>query len=186
MRIIFKSTLYKYFNRHFIDDRFVRENTVIPNNLMGVTRKACRKRRKYLSRASMLTARLYWMSKIAFYYKSDFEADEVFTIKNTLSIIKSGGTYAEIPYSKELYNKIRKVVHDAIKGKYLKSSMKLPLDEQSQERMRLASQTLLDAIEEFVHYNGNNHTLYDTPNSNMFTLEAGEGLINRINNIRNL
>lgn len=183
MRIIFKSTLYKYFNRHFIDDRFVRENTVIPNNLMGVTRKACRKRRKYLSRASMLTARLYWMSKIAFYYKSDFEADEVFTIKNTLSIIKSGGTYAEIPYSKELYNKIRKVVHDAIKGKYLKNSMKLPPDEQSQERMRLASQTLLDAIEEFVHYNGNSYSLPTTSNSNLVTLNVGEGIISQIRNL---
>lgn len=183
---MFKSTLYKYFNRHFIDDRVVRENTIIPNNLMGVTRKACRKRRRYLSRASALTARLYWMSKIAAFYKENFEPDEVFTIKGTLSIVKSGGTYAEIPYSKELYNKIRKVVHNAIKGKYLKNSMKLPPDEPSQERMRLASQTLLDAMEEFVHYNRNNHTLYDTPNSNMFTLEAGEGLINRINNIRNL
>lgn len=183
MRIIFKSTLYKYFNRHFIDDRFVRENTVIPNNLMGVTRKACRKRRKYLSRASMLTARLYWMSKIAFYYKGDFEADEVFIINSTLSRIKSGDTYSEIPYSKELYNKVRKVVHNAIKGKYLKNSMKLPPDEQSQERMRLISQTLLDAIEEFVYYNGNNYTLYDTPNSNMPALRVGEGIISQIRNL---
>lgn len=182
MRIIFKSTLYKYFNRHFIDDRFVRENTIIPDSLLGVTRKACRKRRKYLSRASALTASLYWMSKIAAFYKENFEPDEVLTIKNTLSIIKSGGTYAEIPYSKELYNKIRKVVHNAIKGKYLKSSMKLP-DEHSQERMRLASQTLLDAIEEFVHYNGNNHTLYDTPNSNMPAICVGEGIINQIRNL---
>lgn len=151
MRIIFKSTLYKYFNRHFIDDRFVRENTIIPDSLLGVTRKACRKRRKYLSRASMLTARLYWMSKIAFYYKGDFEADEVFIINSTLSRIKSGDTYSEIPYSKELYNKVRKVVHNAIKGKYLRESMKLPSDEQSQERVMLASQTLLNAIEEFTH-----------------------------------
>lgn len=183
MRIIFKSTLYKYFNRHFIDDRFVRENTVIPNNLMGVTRKACRKRRKYLSRASMLTARLYWMSKIASFYKDDFEADEVFIINSTLSKIKSGGTYAGIPYSKELYNKIRKVVHNAIKGKYLKNSMKLPPDEQSQERMRLASQTLLDAIEEFVHYNGNSYSLPTTSNSNLVTLNVVEGIISQIRNL---
>ena len=183
MRIIFKSTLYKYFNRHFIDDRFVRENTIIPDSLLGVTRKACRKRRKYLSRASMLTARLYWMSNIAFYYKSDFEADEVFIINSTLSKIKSGDTYSEIPYSKELYNKIRKVVHNAIKGKYLKNSMKLPPDEHSQERIRLASQTLLDAIEGFVHYNGNNYTLYDIPNSNMPAICVGEGIINQIRNL---
>lgn len=183
MRIIFKSTLYKYFNRHFIDDRFVRENTIIPDSLLGVTRKACRKRRKYLSRASMLTARLYWMSKIAFYYKSDFEADEVFIINSTLSKIKSGDTYAEIPYSKELYNKIRKVVHNAIKGKYLKNSMKLLPDEQSQERMRLASQTLLDAIEEFVHYNGNSYSLPTTSNSNLVTLNVGEGIISQIRNL---
>lgn len=183
MRIIFKSTLYKYFDRHFIDDRFVRENTIIPNSLLGVTRKACRKRRKYLSRASMLTARLYWMSKIASFYKDDFEADEVFTINGTLSIIRSGGTYAEIPYSKELYNKIRKVVHNAIKGKYLKDSMKLPPDEQSQERIRLASQTLLDAIEEFVHYNGNSYSLPTTSNSDLVTLNVGEGIISQIRNL---
>lgn len=183
MRIIFKSTLYKYFNRHFIDDRFVRENTIIPDSLLGVTRKACRKRRKYLSRASMLTARLYWMSKIAFYYKGNFEADEVFIINSTLSRIKSGDTYSEIPYSKELYNKVRKVVHNAIKGKYLREFMKLPSDEQSQERVMLASQTLLDAIEEFVHYNRNDYTLYNSPNGNMPVLNVGEGIINQIRDL---
>lgn len=180
---MFKSTLYKYFNRHFIDDRFIRENTIIPDSLLGVTRKACRKRRKYLSRASMLTARLYWMSKIAAFYKENFEPDEVFIINSTLSKIKSGGTYAETPYSKELYNKIRKVVHNVIKGKYLKNSMKLPPDEHSQERIRLASQTLLDAIEEFVHYNRNDYTLYNSPNGNMPTLNVGEGIINQIRNL---
>ena len=148
-----------------------------------MSRKSCRKRRKYLSRSSTLTAILYWMSNIAFYYKGDFDADEVFIINSTLSRIRSGGTYAEIPYSKELYNKIRKVVHNAIKGKYLKNSMKLPPDEQSQERIRLASQTLLDAIEEFVHYNGNNYTLYDTPNSNMPAICVGEGIISQIRNL---
>lgn len=131
MRIIFKSTLYKYFGRYFIDDRFVRENTIIPENLLGVTRKACRKRSKYLSHASTLTTRLYWMSKIAVFYEGDFDADEVYIINSTLSRIKSGNTYVEIPYSKELYNKIRKVVHNAIKGKYLKNYKKLSLDEQS-------------------------------------------------------
>lgn len=154
MRVIYNSSLYKYFNKHFIDNRVINEYIITPDSITGTTRKAFRKRCKYSSHASVLTTRLYWMSRIAVYYMSSFEAEELHIINNALSRIMIGGLYSEIPYSKKLYNKIRKVVHNAIKGKYSTNPVRLPSDRRTRRARRVVSytrQNIENALCEFTH-----------------------------------
>lgn len=154
MRVIYNSSLYKYFNKHFIDNRVINEYIITPNSITGTTRKAFRKRCKYSSHASVLTTRLYWMSRIAVYYMRSFEAEELYIINDVLLRIKVGHLYSEIPYSKKLYNKIRKVVHNAIKGKYSTNPVRIPSDRRTRRTGRTTRYTRRDveeALWEFTH-----------------------------------
>lgn len=154
MRVIYNSSLYKYFNKHFIDNRVINEYIITPNSITGTTRKAFRKRCKYSSHASVLTTRLYWMSRIAVYYMRSFEAEELYIINDVLLRITVGHLYSEIPYSKKLYNKIRKVVHNAIKGKYSANPVRLPSDRRTRRTRRAIRYTRRDvenALWEFTH-----------------------------------
>ena len=132
MRAIFKSSLYKYFRSHFTDNRLHSGIVCTPGNMLENTRKSRRKRYAYYHYVNIMTMRLYWMTKIALCYPDSFEELELPIVVNTLISMHRGATYASIPYSKELYNKIRKVVHDAMQGKFSKSPIKPPIVKFSQ------------------------------------------------------
>lgn len=121
MRAIFKTSLYKYFRRYFMDSRMAPNYDTVTCDILGANRKACRKRRRYYSHINTLTTRLYWIIKIAANSPDSFTKKELTAIRIVLSNMERGVLYSKIPYSDNLYNKIRKVVHDALYDKALKN-----------------------------------------------------------------
>lgn len=115
--VIYESSLFKYFSKNFTDVRKPKLNVTIPDYLTGATRKITRKRNRYYAYIDILTKRLYWITKIAYHFTDNFKETELYNIRNTLINIEGGYSYSEIPYEKELYDKIRKVVHNVIKNK---------------------------------------------------------------------